>query len=61
MRAPLTHRSPHSGSSAAARPVEFDNSIAFVVLDPDGHPIEIIQWHPDASPYRVPSSATRSV
>jgi glyoxylase I family protein len=34
-------------------PVEFDNSIAFVIQDPDGHPIEIIEWKPDVSPYRA--------
>jgi hypothetical protein len=34
--------------------VSFDNSTAFVIHDPDGHPIEIIQWAPDAMPYRVP-------
>jgi catechol 2,3-dioxygenase-like lactoylglutathione lyase family enzyme len=38
-----------------SEPVAFDNSHAFVISDPDGHPIEIIQWTPDAAPYRVPS------
>lgn len=36
-----------------SEPVAFDNSLAFVLQDPDGHPVEIIQWHPEASPYRV--------
>ena len=35
-----------------SEPVDFDNSVAFVIEDPDGHPIEIIQWKPDAQPYR---------
>jgi catechol 2,3-dioxygenase-like lactoylglutathione lyase family enzyme len=43
-----------AGVSCRSEPVEFDNSIAFVIEDPDGHPIEIIQWKPAASPYRVP-------
>lgn len=42
------------GVSCQSEPVPFDNSLAFVIHDPDGHPIEIIQWLPDASPYRVP-------
>ena len=41
-----------AGVSCQSEPVEFDNSIAFVIHDPDGHPIEIIQWKPEASPYR---------
>lgn len=41
------------GIEPRSEPVEFDNSIAFVIEDPDGHPIEIIQWRPDAAPYRV--------
>jgi hypothetical protein len=36
-------------------PVEFDTSIAFVIQDPDAHPIEIIEWKPSASPYRARS------
>ncbi|MBW2270168.1 MAG: VOC family protein [Deltaproteobacteria bacterium] len=59
-------RAAHASLSALgvfcrSDPVEFDNSLAFVILDPDGHPIEIIQWHPEASPYRVPSTGTRSM
>ena len=42
------------GVRARSAPVEFDNSIAFVVEDPDDHPIEIIAWKPDVSPYRAP-------
>ena len=34
-------------------PVEFDNSWAFVMNDPDGHPFELIQWKPDFQPYRA--------
>ena len=40
------------GVSCHSEPVEFDNSWAFVIDDPDGHPIEIIQWKADAQPYR---------
>ena len=43
-----------AGVPCQSKPVEFDNSYAFVIQDPDGHPIEIIQWTPDAAPYRVP-------
>ena len=32
------------GVTCKSEPVEFDNSWAFVIEDPDGHPIEIIQW-----------------
>jgi catechol 2,3-dioxygenase-like lactoylglutathione lyase family enzyme len=42
-----------AGVTCQSGPVPFDNSHAFVLHDPDGHPIEIIQWTPDASPYRV--------
>ena len=35
-----------------SEPVDFDNSMAFVIEDPDGQPIEIIQWKADAQPYR---------
>jgi catechol 2,3-dioxygenase-like lactoylglutathione lyase family enzyme len=42
------------GVFCQSEPVVFDNSTAFVIHDPDGHPIEIIQWTADASPYRVP-------
>jgi hypothetical protein len=31
--------------------VEFGNSIAFTAADPNGIPIELIQWKPDAEPY----------
>ena len=37
-----------------SEPVEFETSWAFVLQDPDGHPFEIIQWKPSASPYRLP-------
>ena len=47
-----------SGIACQSEPVPFDNSIAFVTHDPDGHPIEIIQWTPDAMPYRVPIAAS---
>ncbi|NRA07944.1 MAG: VOC family protein [Myxococcales bacterium] len=40
------------GVTCKSEPVEFDNSWAFVIEDPDGHPIEIIQWKADAQPYR---------
>ena len=42
------------GVSIQSDPVPFDNSTAFVIHDPDGHPIEIIQWTSEAAPYRVP-------
>lgn len=42
-----------AGVLARSEPVVFDNSIAFVIADPDGHPIELIEWLPDASPYRA--------
>lgn len=41
------------GVEARSAPVEFDNSIAFVIEDPDAHPIEIIEWKPNVSPYRA--------
>ncbi len=43
------------GVPCQSEPVPFDNSTAFVIHDPDGHPIELIQWAADASPYRVPA------
>lgn len=43
-----------AGVDCRSEPVPFDNSLAFVIQDPDGHPIEIIEWKPDAAPYRVP-------
>jgi len=45
------------GVECQSEPVPFDNSLAFVIHDPDGHPIEIIEWLPDAAPYRVPGDA----
>jgi catechol 2,3-dioxygenase-like lactoylglutathione lyase family enzyme len=42
-----------AGVPCQSEPVPFDNSQAFVIHDPDGHPIEIIEWTPDASPYRA--------
>lgn len=42
-----------AGVACQSEPVAFDNSQAFMIHDPDGHPIEIIQWTPDAAPYRV--------
>ena len=48
------HRSlVEAGLECQSEPVEFGNSWAFTTRDPDGHPIEIIQWKPDASPYRL--------
>lgn len=41
------------GVPTRSTPVEFDNSWAFVLEDPDGHPIELIQWKPDFQPYRA--------
>lgn len=43
-----------AGVPCRSAPVEFDNSYAFVIEDPDGHPIEIIEWKADAQPYRAP-------
>ena len=43
------------GVDCQSEPVPFDNSTAFVIHDPDGHPIEIIQWAADAAPYRIPA------
>jgi hypothetical protein len=42
-----------AGIECRSDPVEFDTSIAFVIQDPDAHPIEIIEWKPSASPYRI--------
>ena len=42
------------GVECQSEPVPFDNSQAFVIHDPDGHPIEIIEWTADATPYRTP-------
>lgn len=44
-----------AGVDCESEPVRFENSQAFVTADPDGHPIEIIQWTADAAPYRVPT------
>ena len=50
----LAHQSlVRAGVECQSEPVEFGNSWAFTTSDPDGHPIEIIQWKPDASPYRL--------
>ena len=46
-----------AGVPCRSGPVEFDNSYAFVIEDPDGHPIEIIEWKADAQPYRVSGPA----
>ena len=43
-----------AGVDCQSEPVPFDNSTAFVIHDPDGHPIEIIQWAAGAKPYRIP-------
>lgn len=40
-----------AGVPCQSDPVEFDNSTAFVLHDPDGHPIEIIEWKAEALPY----------
>jgi len=40
-----------AGVPCGSEPVAFDNSTAFVMQDPDHHPIEIIQWQPDCAPY----------
>jgi catechol 2,3-dioxygenase-like lactoylglutathione lyase family enzyme len=45
-----------AGVACQSEPVAFDNSTAFVLFDPDGHPIEIIAWRPEASPYRAPDA-----
>ena len=42
-----------AGVECRSGPVEFDTSIAFVIQDPDAHPIEIIERKPGASPYRA--------
>lgn len=41
------------GIDLQSAPVEFDNSWAFVMNDPDGHPFELIQWKPGSQPYRA--------
>ena len=40
-----------AGVACQSPPVEFDNSWAFTAADPNGFPIEIIQWKADAEPY----------
>lgn len=40
-----------AGVSCQSEPVEFDNSWAFTAADPNGLPIEVIQWKPAAEPY----------
>ena len=52
--AAIAHRvMSERGVPCQSEPVDFDNSLAFVIQDPDGHPIELIQWKPGASPYRA--------
>ena len=40
-----------AGVTCTSEPVEFDNSWAFTASDPNGLPIELIQWKPAAEPY----------
>ena len=40
-----------AGVACLSEPVEFDNSWAFQASDPNGLPIELIQWKPAAEPY----------
>jgi catechol 2,3-dioxygenase-like lactoylglutathione lyase family enzyme len=40
-----------AGVDCQSGPVHFDNSIAFTAADPNGIPLELIQWLPDAEPY----------
>jgi catechol 2,3-dioxygenase-like lactoylglutathione lyase family enzyme len=40
-----------AGVACQSEPIEFDNSWAFTASDPNGLPIEIIQWKPAAEPY----------
>ncbi len=40
-----------AGVACQSEPVEFDNSWAFTASDPNGLPIELIQWKPAAEPY----------
>jgi catechol 2,3-dioxygenase-like lactoylglutathione lyase family enzyme len=40
-----------AGVPCQSAPVEFDNSWAFTAADPNGLPIELIQWKPAAEPY----------
>ena len=40
-----------AGVNCQSEPVEFDNSWAFTAADPNGLPIELIQWKPAAEPY----------
>jgi catechol 2,3-dioxygenase-like lactoylglutathione lyase family enzyme len=39
------------GVECRSEPVEFENSFAFTTADPNGIPLELIQWKPDAEPY----------
>jgi catechol 2,3-dioxygenase-like lactoylglutathione lyase family enzyme len=39
------------GVGCRSEPVEFENSFAFTTADPNGIPLELIQWKPDADPY----------
>ena len=49
------------GIECQSDPVEFEDCLAFVLHDPDGNPIEIIQWKPSAEPYRVPEPRAREL
>jgi catechol 2,3-dioxygenase-like lactoylglutathione lyase family enzyme len=40
-----------AGVTCQSAPVEFDNSWAFTAADPNGLPIELIQWKPASDPY----------
>jgi catechol 2,3-dioxygenase-like lactoylglutathione lyase family enzyme len=44
-------RLTEAGVACTSAPVEFDNSWAFTAADPDGLPIELIQWKPPVEPY----------
>ena len=46
------------GVPCQSEPVPFDNSLAFVIHDPDGHPIEIIEWLTGAAPYEPRDAAS---
>lgn len=42
------------GVPCQSEPVDFPNCTAFVIADPDGHPMEIIRWKGGEEPYRIP-------
>ena len=44
-----------AGVACQSPPVAFDNSWAFTASDPNGLPIELIQWKPAAEPYTARS------